>query len=485
MSEQTRNPNPSDSSLSESDSDTSAEDSHALEESNFSGSALDSHLTHAVESDHDPIDDVIANRMPASDSEEKSSETSAEIEQKSDATVDSNEGTAQFSVPAVTAGGENQSAPAEEVMQKTEQNFDLDEISRQMEQIDTSPPWMPKEVPAADVKSPIPDFGVESASSPGATENAESKPSNSQPEEVGVGATTIDVVVPQESISETASPSIESKPANVASTPVDQTSERTGAVAPVQKESQGVPSTIFMAVLTYASVVTLICVYLVMQSMNAKPHELESLPDIKPPMKDDEIAYRLAPENAPMPKGHTLKIGESQRFGNIRLTPLKVSYEKLQFEHFSGDATRRREPDGPVLKLWLKFENVSKDQTFSPLDRKLMLIRIADRKKPDWLRSNNFICSAAEKNQPGEQKLIYDLEMSGDWNFDSIPDDMSIGPGEELKCYLPSEPVAFDSLNGPMVWRVQIRKGYHPESFRGVTTLIEVEFDPKEIKKSA
>ena len=36
-------------------------------------------------------------------------------------------------------------------------------------------------------------------------------------------------------------------------------------------------------------------------------------------------------------------------------------------------------------------------------------------------------------------------------------------------------------LNGDLVWRVHFRKGYHPTSLRGVTTLIDVQFNSHDI----
>ena len=40
-------------------------------------------------------------------------------------------------------------------------------------------------------------------------------------------------------------------------------------------------------------------------------------------------------------------------------------------------------------------------------------------------------------------------------------------------------------LKGDLVWRVQIRKGYHPQSLRGVTTLIDVQFNSQDISNES
>ncbi len=237
----------------------------------------------------------------------------------------------------------------------------------------------------------------------------------------------------------------------------------------------------YIFVLSYASAITLVCAILIIQSFQAKSHDLESLPDLKPPMKDDEIAYRLVPEAAKLPLGHTLKLGQSRRFGNVLVTPTKVVYEPLKFAHYSQDPTKTRTVSKPVMKLWLKFENVSKDQKFAPLDRKLMLMRIVDSKQPEFMRSNQFLSPASSKGELDKTSLLYNLEMVGDWDFAGIEDDPIVPPGESLEIYLPSSEQAYDEMDGKITWRVQFRKGYHPQSKRGVTTLIEVVFDKKQI----
>jgi hypothetical protein len=37
-------------------------------------------------------------------------------------------------------------------------------------------------------------------------------------------------------------------------------------------------------------------------------------------------------------------------------------------------------------------------------------------------------------------------------------------------------------LQGPLAWRVHFRKGYNRSTYRGVTTIVEVDFDTKDIQ---
>src|SRR5690606_928719 len=98
---------------------------------------------------------------------------------------------------------------------------------------------------------------------------------------------------------------------------------------------------------------------------DAKPHHLESLPDIRP---ESETNLSYVPVHAELAPGHTLRIGEQRRFGNILVEPLRITREPIDFVHYSGAAKVTRPATQPVLKLWLRFTNVSDEQTIAPLD---------------------------------------------------------------------------------------------------------------------
>lgn len=101
---------------------------------------------------------------------------------------------------------------------------------------------------------------------------------------------------------------------------------------------------------------TAVCLGLLYFVATSRARQLESLPDVVPPQKNGEISRVLVPPDAALPPGHVLALGESRRFGDLLVTPLKVTREPLAFAHYRGEG--KREPAGEVLKLWLKFENV-------------------------------------------------------------------------------------------------------------------------------
>lgn len=240
-----------------------------------------------------------------------------------------------------------------------------------------------------------------------------------------------------------------------------------------------VPRSLFLALLSYASAVTLACVWLFYQLQNAPLHNLERLPDPVEAARGAGPSLTLVAVDSPMPSGHTLTLRQTQRFGHIRVTPLRVSRESLEFEPLQQfGAAASRAPIGPVLKLWLRLENASSDQKIAPLDRTLMLSRLYET---DRVMANNFV-------RPGNGTaitLLHNNPIEGNWNWkgqgaDGL-DGKVLEPGGSFETYVPTGAEGIDELTGPLVWRVHIRKGYSG-SGKGVTTLFEVAFDSSQIE---
>ncbi len=235
----------------------------------------------------------------------------------------------------------------------------------------------------------------------------------------------------------------------------------------------------FLLLLSYASAATLACFWLFYQLQNAPLNNLERLPDPVESAAAGGQRLTLVAVNSPMPNGHTLALGQRQKFGHIHVTPLKVSREPLEFEPFQRLGTGgTRESIGPVLKLWLKLENASGDQKIAPLDRTLMLSRLYDN---DRILANNFVRTVSDTNCT----LLHDNPKDGNWNWKGQASDGLQGkvlkPGESFETYVPTGADGLANLTGPLLWRVHIRKGFS-DSGRGVTTIFEVAFDSSQIE---
>jgi hypothetical protein len=278
----------------------------------------------------------------------------------------------------------------------------------------------------------------------------------------------------------TAQPGDELSPSAAAIATEQVVHTRTAKKSQSADQTAGVSRGVFVAVLSYASAVTLALIYLLIRMSQPNPHQLESLPDLPPP---ESNAFHHIREDAQMAPHHTLRIGESRRFGNVVVTPLRVTREPLQLVHYN-DPGKSKSTSAPVLKLWLEFENQSQDQTFSPLDLELMLRQEYDQENPERVLSNNFVCRASDKVRGGRLVHVYPLNPLDRWDLKDHTAGRELQPGEKKVVYIPTGEDGVSHLSGDLVWRVHFRKGLNPNSGRGVTTVIEVVFHSDEISAS-
>ncbi len=234
---------------------------------------------------------------------------------------------------------------------------------------------------------------------------------------------------------------------------------------------------LLIIVASYASAVTIVLVYML---IFGRTSNLESLPDLKPPTnKNGDISWQYNQPKNELAPGHVLSLGQSRRFGNVRVTPIKVTRGRVKFEHYSGKREMDRDPSEPILKLWVKFENASRDQTFAPLDSHMLYTRKSINLGQS-VQANGFI--AVEANRKAGKSLFHMFDTPIQSEFRMIGQNLNrdLEPGGSVETFIPSEEDA-RNLSGDLVWRFQFRKGYHPTSKRGVTTLIDVRFNSKDI----
>lgn len=230
----------------------------------------------------------------------------------------------------------------------------------------------------------------------------------------------------------------------------------------------------FQVWVSYTFIATAAVCLLLYRLLGTSAHQLESLPD-KPPLKNTKIVG----EHEVVAPGHELKLGESRRFGNIEVTAMRVTRGPIEFQHIF-ETDRTTDPTEPVLKLWLRFRNVSTDQTIAPLDSDLLFNRGYTEGNSSRERANNFV--ATRKNKLLRKVvLMYDHIVAGNWDLQDQQLGKELKPGEEIVTYLPCDTWSLDKLTGDLVWRVHFRKGFSPKNY-GVTTLIEINFHSDEIK---
>ncbi len=138
----------------------------------------------------------------------------------------------------------------------------------------------------------------------------------------------------------------------------------------------------------------------------------------------------------------------------------------------------------PLLKLWLKFENVSDSYAFPPMDVHL----ISHRSPPEGDDSETLANSWLHLTKEGESgEVVRFLNLLHSPNSNYLLRNQNSGrvirPGETVTTFVPCstnlrQEDFTDSTRGQ--WRIQIRKGVHLDSGHGVTTLIDVNFSSKD-----
>lgn len=250
----------------------------------------------------------------------------------------------------------------------------------------------------------------------------------------------------------------------------------TAPVKPARNDQVTVSKAMFAVLISYASAATLGFAYLLYQmKTGGGGGGLEALPD---PVPAKKTGFQWYPPRTVMTAGHNLGIGDEQRFGNIKVTVLKVTRGPIRFRHFSNPKQTRRQTF-PVLKLWLRFENVSDDQEIAPLDDQLLFRRSGNNYTE--YRSSQFVCRADQKSKAKPKIVIaYDHVIGSGWDLENLPLEKPLAPHESREYYVPTCEQQLDELTGDLIWRVHIRKGYSA-SGNGVTTLFEVHFDSDDI----
>ncbi|MFK7820702.1 MAG: hypothetical protein AB8G99_18435 [Planctomycetaceae bacterium] len=243
------------------------------------------------------------------------------------------------------------------------------------------------------------------------------------------------------------------------------------AKSPETNEAE-VSRKLFLLIASYASAVTIALAWLL---FSGRTHPLESLPDVRT-LAADELEF--VGLNTPLPAGHTLALNETRRFGDVLITPLRVTREPIEFEHYENKSATRP-PTGNVLKLWIKFENLADDVAFPPYDTALMSRRVRVEGDTFDAKANTFLCSADQPRTLENVVLNYEHQFDSEWNIAQQPT-QPLSPGSQLTTFAASAE-EIPKLNGDLVWRIQFRKGINRSTRRGVTTLVDITFKATDI----
>ena len=140
----------------------------------------------------------------------------------------------------------------------------------------------------------------------------------------------------------------------------------------------------------------------------------------------------------------------------------------MEFTHYENPANTRP-PTGPVLKLWVRFTNLSEDQRIAPLDATLLFTR-SYQSETDTLLANQLVLPA-DKAADAPPAYVLDHPQSSEWDLKGQRLGHRLKPGESLETYVPVDPESSAALTGDLVWRLHFRKGYNPQTGHGVSPL--------------
>lgn len=229
----------------------------------------------------------------------------------------------------------------------------------------------------------------------------------------------------------------------------------------------GPPRWAFLALINYASVMTLLCLYLYVNRGGGEGPPLvpevaeDSSPD--PGIRADD-AYKTAPIPE-LPKDRVTALGKPLRRGGLEWTPLAVEARPVtlisKLRLIDPSAKPR---DGGKEALWLKVRlaNRSKDLAFAPLDEGF--VRDREKALPD-----SFI-----ETSDGARIYGYPLSATSDQSIQG-QEFFDLRPGEVKEAWIVSDAQAIGRLGDSNTWRVRLRVG------DSETETLGVEFAKKDV----
>lgn len=269
------------------------------------------------------------------------------------------------------------------------------------------------------------------------------------------------------------------RPVSAAKTDTTTTTESTDDETP---DAATVPRKTFVLVAGYAAAITILMLlfWLTGRLQLSGVHPLESLPDVKPLQPGE---FQKISDQAQLPSGHTLQLGQTARFGDVEITPLRVTREVLTAQNPARkNSSPEAQSDGPVLKLWFRARNVSEQSVFAPWDLQLMCLRSPEYSVDESTLANSWLL--ADPDSSDSQRILNFMHPPGSlFQLTKQNSGLQLQPGEEAEYYVAcADDVQHLKLQDveQFQWRIQIRKGIS-RSGHGVTTMIDCLFQPQQI----
>ena len=205
---------------------------------------------------------------------------------------------------------------------------------------------------------------------------------------------------------------------------------------------------------SYASALTIAVAWLLWHSYARGQFE----PDTLPP----KAAARESSALAPLPPERVAALGKTLRVGSLEITPLTLVKRTVRLTWMVSEGRHRMEPGPETLVLRVRIKNVSKDETFAPLE-------LAFLRRPDsgagatFLAVGNRVVEGFPLAVASERSILGQVTPT-------------LKPGESVETLVACDPEGKDRLTEPGTWRIKLR--VNPEQ----TVAIGVAVGPEDVR---
>jgi hypothetical protein len=245
----------------------------------------------------------------------------------------------------------------------------------------------------------------------------------------------------------------------------------------------------------YALFMTVMAVFYYVKYQNAQNlTPLELIPDVLGDFQQKQTkagaqTKKLPPPDQNLPAKMLTTLGKPIQIGAIEVTPLSIEYRPwMAFVREKNRPQPREVPIKSTLVLRVRLKNISPDLTFFPTDPYF------DRNpKLPSDQPYTLVDVGGRKIYGGVVEYLTDPgNTERTWLAGQEDDDKPLGPGQSRETVLLTRPrdTVYDIVQkaaGPVVWRMQVRRGVVP--FQGtdvpVSAVVGVSFTAADVKASA
>jgi len=213
-----------------------------------------------------------------------------------------------------------------------------------------------------------------------------------------------------------------------------------------------------ISILSYATAVTAALSWMVLTGRSPRPADQSANVStaISDPVPPGKPGPSLLDTEAlpPVPAENITTLNSPLRIGDLKVTPVSVALSHVELVG-SIDPSKYRAEDSESLVLRLRFTNLSKSQSFAPLE----LAYIREQSSP---LDRCFITSSG-----GKTIGAFPLAVDSEWSIvgQECP---VLDQGKTFETVIASEPGASNRLSSEMIWRVRLRIGPYRTDVIGV-----------------